>query len=197
MVEHITAIRRFVTNLFTRYGHSTDWPEVKKQYYDHLSKYILPDDQWSTTLSDIVSSEDELPSLAIIDSYVIRKRAAVSSLICRGWLIFTLHSRRQAVRIEKVDGVWVYAKAEARSREKGTIVLQKRPGQTALIPKSAIDVLHVVDDPANPEPEEIPSKAEIAEIFAANWTGSADNLVKNLHVLRGPEPVNNLINRLL
>jgi hypothetical protein len=191
MVEQISAARRFITNLFTRYGHGNDWQDVKRQYHDHLSKYILPDDQWTAMLSDIVSNEEKIPSLAVIESYLRHKRTEVNNSTCKGWLCFTLWGHRYAVRIEKPDTVWVYARAEARTYN-GMAVMQKNPGKVVVIPRGAVDVVQALDNPTDLEPDEIPTKTEIAEIFAANWTGSKENLVKYLKILAGPQPVDGI-----
>jgi hypothetical protein len=204
MTEKMTAVKRFVINLFTNFGHARDWMETRQQYLDHLSKWYLREDQWVAALSRLIADFKELPSLSDIYEYLKNQQAITAKGGGKFWLFSTIDGYRKCARIEKQDGVWIYAKWECHDREGKIVVLQPNVGKIVRPPKNAEDIHIEPENASDPEPEDLAkNKQEIMEIFASNWTGSKAKLPIMLKNIAGPaqtfdglEPIDSIIAKL-
>jgi hypothetical protein len=150
---------------------SLSWmaPESETLYKRKLAKWTLTAGQWEAALDKIIEGniDGKLPSLSIIFAELERQvRNAKNSNL--GWASFTLAGIHYAIRIKCEDRTWLIADligTDDRGEEKR---YQEHAGEPVAkhIPNAAEDYLIIPDNPARPDPSQIPNPAEVKQYMA-------------------------------
>jgi hypothetical protein len=145
-MPNVAAVK-FVKQLVAVYSRFKIDDTTKEIYTQKLSKWKLTQQEWDSALDLLVEShkDENLPALGTIYEFLkfaVSKRQEADY----GFMYFDLNKYSYAVRLVRRDGVWVSAKT----------------GKFFDAPKGATKVLFVPDKQAEPEPDSIPTKEQVA-----------------------------------
>lgn len=139
--------------------------ETESLYKSKLAKFVLTRAQWSSALDEIINQnrDGKLPPLANVCSILEHQKAIASVPVNLGWASFKIKGVSHSIRIRSEGGKWVIHDLVWVDNHGKEHHLQNYVGDSVAqhIPADATDYLLSADNPAKPEPDEMPSPAEI------------------------------------
>lgn len=141
--------------------------ETRALFTAKLSKWDLSETQWNAVLDRVIAKnlKGELPQLAAIEIQIKNELEIAREPSPYGWLSFDWKGHSYAMRVKSDGYAWLIADLMRKDEHGQIIHLQKNVGEPAALhlPAGAENVIVSPDNPADPQPEEMPSKREVAE----------------------------------
>jgi hypothetical protein len=162
---------KFIKQLVAAFSRYPTTQETKELYSQKLSKWHLTQEQWDQALDVLISHEsDSLPPLK--DIYIALKNAqytgAQHNSMALGWLSFRVGCLDYVMRVISDGSVWLIAPMNYRDAHGQLVAIQQNVGQPAAMhtPEGATNILVTPDNPARPDPSELPTAAERKQYIA-------------------------------
>lgn len=160
---------RFVKQLiaaFSRFPTSKDTADL---YILKLTNWQLRPNEWDLALDRLIEvhKEDHIPSLNMIYGYLKSAQAARADNRNGGLATFDMpNGYGYSLRVHNDGGVWIISDVITRDAAGTEKHLQKRHGEAlgVALPPGATNIMVHPDNPADPAPEDMPSKTETKQI---------------------------------
>lgn len=158
--------KMLLEGLKQNYPESTHPSEIKSNDLLRALKNVkLTDDQYEDLYNEILKKCDFFPKVSEIYSCYaalgIVRDAQPTGDDNLGWLYFVdKRGYSQAIRLMCVSGQWLNAPLSYLTNKGERVQLQKNPGMPYILPEGATDILICPDNPAKPDPSEMPENIE-------------------------------------